>query len=238
MQSLESVMASLKDAGKPTYLKTYIRHGIPAERTFGVSNADLKVLAKSLNGQQDLALELYQTGNMDAMYLAGIIADGAKMTHEQLEAWAHGTYGLEMIAGYTVPWVTIEHPGGWNLAVDWVSSEDPCVARAGWGSLSGIITVTPDEKLDQDQIEGLMNKVVAEIHSADNAVRSPMNSFIINVGTYVLPLSSKAIEAANRIGVVLVDMGDTNCKIKDAREAIAKAITSGKSGIKRKTIRC
>lgn len=44
---------------------------------FGVSVADMKVIAKRIKGEQDLACELYQTGNSDAMYLAGMVADGS-----------------------------------------------------------------------------------------------------------------------------------------------------------------
>lgn len=39
--------------------------------------ADLKAIAKTINGQQTLACELYETGNLDAMYLAGLVADGS-----------------------------------------------------------------------------------------------------------------------------------------------------------------
>ena len=34
--------------------------------------ADLKTIAKTIKGQQALACEFYETGNLDAMYLAGI----------------------------------------------------------------------------------------------------------------------------------------------------------------------
>ena len=55
---------------------------------FGVSVADLKVIAKKLKGQQALACELFATGNVDAMYLAGMIADGSRMNRKQLNEWA------------------------------------------------------------------------------------------------------------------------------------------------------
>jgi 3-methyladenine DNA glycosylase AlkD len=55
----------------------YARHGRATERMFGVSMADLKVIAKTIKGQQALACELYETGNLEAMYLAGMLADGS-----------------------------------------------------------------------------------------------------------------------------------------------------------------
>ncbi len=56
----------------------------------GVSVADLKVIAKTIKGQQALACELYATGNMDAMYLAGMIADGSQMTRKTIERLGRG----------------------------------------------------------------------------------------------------------------------------------------------------
>ena len=76
---------------------------------FGVKIGDLKPMQKKLKGQQQLAMELYATKNSDAMYLAGLIANGSNMTRKQLDQWAKEA-SWHMIAGYSVPWVTAEHP--------------------------------------------------------------------------------------------------------------------------------
>ena len=73
-------MAALKSKGKEQTRKIYSRHGMDPKRVLGVSTADLKLIAKTIKGQQDLACELYATGIMDAMYLAGMVADGAELT--------------------------------------------------------------------------------------------------------------------------------------------------------------
>ena len=238
MSTLESVMTELKSKGKESFLKTYIRHGIPAERTFGVSNADLKVIAKTIKSRQDLALELYATGNMDAMYLAGIIVDGANVTKEQLETWAKTTHGMPLIAEHTVPWAVVDHPDAWILATKWIGENDESVESVGWSTLSGLVTITPDEKLPLDEIEKLLNHIVTNIDSAKNRVKAKMNGFVIAVGSYVSPLNQKAKDTAAKLGAVKVDVGDTDCKIPLALEYIAKVEKAGKAGQKRKTIRC
>src|ERR1035441_5185189 len=107
MPTVASIMAALKSKGKEQTRKIYARHGMDPERVLGVSTADLKTIAKTIRGQQALACELYATGIMEAMYLAGMVADGAKLTREQLNQWAESAAGLQMIAEYTVPWVTV-----------------------------------------------------------------------------------------------------------------------------------
>ena len=141
------------------------------DNMFGVSVADLKVTAKTIKGQQALASELYETGNMDAMYLAGMVADGSQMTKQQLKAWAEGAANLQMIAEYTVPWVTVENPQGRDLAMPWIKSKQEHVACAGWCTYSGLLATKGDEELDLAEIEGQLGTVVKGIHSAQNRVR-------------------------------------------------------------------
>ena len=238
MPTLTGIMAELESKGKENTRKIYARHGNAIAKTFGVSNADLKTIAKTIRQQQALAYQLYATGNMDAMYLAGIVADGAQMTREQLQAWAEAAKNLPMISEHTVPWVTVENAAGRALALEWMQSGEEHVTSAGWASYSGLAAVTADAELDLEEIEGLLGRVVREIGGAPNRVKSRMNGFVIAVGTYVKPLSAKAKAAAHEIGVVAVDVGDTDCKVPLAVTYIEKAETAGKVGQKKKTIRC
>jgi 3-methyladenine DNA glycosylase AlkD len=238
MPTLKSVMDTLKSKGSEKTRATYVRHGIPAGRLFGVSVADLKLIAKTIKGDQALALELYATGNMDAMYLAGMVAKGGAMTKAQLQSWAEGADSMPMIADYTVPWVTIENEAAIPLATTWMTSKNENTAAAGWHTYSGLLAITPDTLLDLKEIESLMTRVVKEVHTAKNRERAAMNGFVIAVATYVAPLLPKAKAAAAKMGDVSIDVGDTACKVRIASESIAKIEASGKVGIKKKTIRC
>jgi 3-methyladenine DNA glycosylase AlkD len=238
MPTVASIMAELKKKGTEKTRKIYARHGMATDNMFGVSVADLKVIAKTIKGQQALACELYETGNLDAMYLAGMVADGSQMTPKQLNRWAEGAANLQMIAEYTVPWVTVENPQGHDLAMQWIKSKKEHVASSGWCSYSGLLATKADEALDLAEIEGLLGTVVKGIKSAQNRVRYTMNGFVIAVGAYVKPLSKQAKAAARQIGVVSVDVGDTACNVPLATAYIEKIEAAGRLGKKRKTIRC
>jgi 3-methyladenine DNA glycosylase AlkD len=238
MPTVKSIMAELKSKGSEKNRVTYARHGMDPTRLYGVSVADLKVIAKAIKNQQALAMELYASGIMDAMYLAGMVADGAKMSVADLERWAKEAEGLRMISEYTVPWVAVDHPEGAKLAAKWMDSNSEAVASSGWSTYSGLVTTTADNALDLKEIERLLTRVEKEVHTAQNRVRMTMNSFVIAVGSYVTPLADKAKAAARRIGNVSVDVGDTACKVPLAIDYIAKAEAAGKAGKKKKTIRC
>lgn len=238
MASVKSIVAELKSKGKETTRRIYARHGVPEDRMFGVSVADLKVIAKGIKGQQQLALDLFETGSLDAMYLAGMVANGRQMTKAQLQAWAKGAGSLQMVVEYSVPWVAVESPYARELAMKWINSKDEYIASCGWSTYAGIVATTADDALDLAEIKGLLNTIVKDIDGAQNRVRSNMNAFVIAAGVYVRPLSAQAKAAAKQIGEVSVDMGNTACQVPLATAYIEKCETAGKVGKKRKTIRC
>ena len=237
MNTVAKVMAELKKRGNPERIKTFANHGAPTDKMFGVSVSDMKVIAKKIKGEQDLACELYETGNSDAMYLAGMVADGSAMTKKQLDSWAKNANWL-MISEYTVPRVATESKHARDLAAKWTKSKKEAVAACGWNTYAGHVTVTPDDDLDLQEIRALLKQIEKEIDTAPNRVRYTMNGFVIAVGSYVLPLLKQAKTTAKKLGKMDVDLGGTSCKVPLATEYIEKIENSGRAGKKRKTIKC
>jgi 3-methyladenine DNA glycosylase AlkD len=236
MPTAATILADLKAKGKEQNRKIYARHGMAADRVYGVSVADMKVIAKAIKRelgkkQQALAMELYATGVMDAMYLAGIVADGAVMSRAELNAWAEGAADMQMIGEYTVPWVAVENAAARELALAWIASKKEHIAATGWCTYSGIVATQPDAALDLAEIQGLLDKAVSGISTAPNV-------FVISVGSYVKPMLKQARAAARQIGAVTVDVGDTACKVPMATAYIDKVEAAGRIGRKRKTMRC
>jgi hypothetical protein len=137
-----------------------------------------------------------------------------------------------------VPWVAGESECGYELAREWIDSKTDTIAAAGWATLSSMVSVRADDELDLKGLEKLMDRVAKSIHQAPNRVKYTMNNFVIAVGSYVAPLSEKAVAVAKKIGKVDVDMGDTACKVPVATEYIAKVAKMGRVGRKRMTARC
>lgn len=234
--TLDEVMKALAAKGSATTKRTLVRHGAP-EPLFGVRIGDLKPLHKQLKGRQDLALELFATQNSDAMYLAGMIADGAKMSRRELNAWAAGA-SWHMIAGCTVAWVAAEHPEGFEIAREWIDSKRELTATAGWSTLGAIVSTRPDEALPIKELGALLDRCAKTISTAPNRARYAMNSFVICCGTYVAPLAEKAMATARQVGRVEVDMGDTACEVPEAESYIIKSRRGAPVAPKRKTVRC
>jgi len=236
MKKLSEVMSALKKLGSAQTRKIYARHGAPEEQ-FGVKVGDLKKIAKQIKGDQELAYELFDTGNSDAMYLACLVADGSQMTKGRLQDWAKAATWY-MLSECAVPSVAVESPHGRDLAMQWIGSKQERIAACGWSTYAGIVAITPDEDLFLAEVRELVDRVVKEIDEAPNRVRYAMNGFVIAVGGYVKPLLNHAKKAAAQVGIVSVDMGETECKTPLASAYIQKIESTGRIGKKRKTMKC
>ena len=184
-----------------------------------------------------LAKDLFSTGNADAMYLAGLIADDAKMTKADLQSWVEMALSNN-INEYTVPWVAAEGKHGFEMALQWIDSKDAHIEAAGWSTLANIVSLKPDSELDMAVLRKLLQRTIKNIHSSPNRVIYTMNNFVICVGAYVKELSEEAIAAANEIGTVIVDTSGTACKVPAAVDYIRKAQARGSLTKKKKTVKC
>ncbi|MES2047046.1 MAG: DNA alkylation repair protein [Pseudomonadota bacterium] len=215
--------------------KTWMAHGAQ-EPCLGVKIEDMKKIKKRVKLDYQLALDLYDTGIADAMYLAGLIADDAKMSKADLQKWVEAA-SCGWVAEYTVPWVASASPHGREMALKWMASKDASIAAAGWQTYSSLVAITADEQLDLAEIESLLQRVAASIGQQPNRVKYVMNNFVIAVACHVLPLHQFAVDTANAIGKVAVDLVGA-CKIPFAPDYIKKFQARSEIGKKRKSPKC
>ena len=122
--------------------------------------------------------------------------------------------------------------------MEWIESKKETVAACGWSTLSGLVAITDDSQLDLTELKQLLQRVQKTIHQQPNRVRYVMNGFVIAVGSYVKELTDAALQTGAQIGIVSVDMGDTECKVPYAPDYIAKVEKMGRVGKKKKQARC
>ena len=234
--TFDEVMQELEAKGDAQTKKTLMRHGAK-EPFFGVKVQELKKILKKTKKNHELSLALYATGNSDAMYLAGLMADENQISKAELQQWVKQAYWY-YISEYTVPWVAAETPYGLELGLQWIESKDENIAAAGWSTIAYYASVREDKDLDHKLYIQLLDRIGDSIHEAQNRVRYVMNGFVIAIGSYMPELTNKAKEVASKIGKVSVDVGGTACKVPLASTYIEKVIEKGRVGKKRKTARC
>jgi len=233
--SAKSILEELRPLGSASYKRILLNHDAK-EPCYGVKIEALKKIQKRVGTNYRLALELYDTGVYDAMYLAGLVTDDAQMSKKDLRRWVDGASAP--LACSTVAWVAAGSPHGWEIALEWIDSGKELVASAGWATLGSLVSVQEDELLDGAELKRLLLRVQKEIHAAPNEVRSKMNGFVIAAGSHVAALTEQAIRIGEKIGPVTVDMGNTACQVPFAPDSIRKVKERGAVGKKRKTAKC
>lgn len=232
----ETVMQELEALGKERTKKMYISNGAH-EPVFGVATGAMKPIAKKIKINQYLADELYDTGNYDAMYFAGIIADPKAMTESDFDRWMDSAY-FYMLSDYVVAVTLAEADIAQEVADKWIASGDELRMSAGWSCYCWLLGNRKDHEFFESKMSNMLDVVKNTIHDSPKRTKSSMNNFLYTVGTSYLPLHEKAVETAKEVGIVEIKRDNKKSSFLNAYESIQKEIDKGKIGFKRKYVRC
>ncbi|WP_026561854.1 DNA alkylation repair protein [Metabacillus halosaccharovorans] len=232
----ELVMQELEALGKERTKNTYRRNGAH-EPVFGVATGAMKPIAKKIGKNQPLAEQLYATGNYDAMYFAGIIADPTIMTEADFDRWIDAAY-FYMLSDYVVAVTLSETDIAQTVADKWIESGEELRMSAGWSCYCWLLGNRSDAEFNADKIAGMLDQVEKTIHDSPERTKSAMNNFIYTVAVSYLPLHEKAVQTAKTVGPVEIKRDKKKSNILLASENIKKEIDRGKLGFKRKYVRC
>ena len=214
----DQVLAELERLGTEQNRTIYRRHGVRGAQ-FGVSHAQLGALTKQA-GKVDhaLARELWASGNYDARLLATKLADPREADAALLDAWAADLdcYPLSDALAQ----VAAASPAALERARAWIAADDEWIARTGWLVLANL--ALRDASQPDALFEEHLEIIEGDISSARNYVKDAMNSALIAIGSRTPTLRARAVEAARRIGTVVVDHGPTGCKTPAAEPYLEK----------------
>jgi 3-methyladenine DNA glycosylase AlkD len=113
-------------------------------------------------------------------------------------------------------------PFAFELAKDWMKSEDPVRRRCGYGLIYELCKRNP-KGMDDSFLIRTIEHIEATIHREEMWVREAMNTALMGIGKRSGTLNRRAIEAAQKIGPVDIDYGDDNsCQSLD----VLKHLTS------------
>ncbi|WP_342512422.1 DNA alkylation repair protein [Sporosarcina sp. FSL K6-1522] len=234
--NVNEVMLELEALGKERMKKMYMSNGAH-EPVFGVATGAMKPIVKKIKINQPLAEELYATGNYDAMYFAGIIADPKAMTEADYDRWMDAAY-FYMLSDYVVAVTLSESDIAQQVADKWIASGEELRMSAGWSCYCWLLGNRKDVEFSESKISDMLGLVQNTIHDAPERTKSAMNNFLSTVGVSYVPLHEKAIETAQAVGIVEVKRDKKKSSMLNAYESIQKEVERGKIGFKRKHVRC
>jgi 3-methyladenine DNA glycosylase AlkD len=188
----QSVMKQLAAWEHPKMRAVNAKHGA-GENQFGVNLGKLRGLAAKIKRDHTLALELWHSGNIDAMNLATLIMDPKQLTQPDVERLAK-----DLSYFTTTDWfvknVVRALPFKSELCRKWAASTKEYIARAGWTLMAG--------QLEENDPDELLDTIEKRMKSAPFRTQEPMNYCLVRIAVDYPKLRKRAIAIANKLEVL------------------------------------
>ena len=193
---LDLALALLQRDARPGELAGMARFGINPEGRLGLSVPAMRRIAKTLGHDHVLALQLWDTGIPDARIVAGMVAEPAKLTSRQMDAWAKGFSSWD-VCDQVCASAFAASPLAWRKVQAWARRRDEFVRRAAFSLLAAL--VVHDKRADDAQFVVALALIEAASDDERNFVKKAVNWALRNIGKRNPTLHDAAIEAAHRI---------------------------------------
>lgn len=193
--TLQETLQKLKSLGNPATLKHNAKYGA-GENQFGVKHGDIRALAKKIGANHELALSLWDTGNADAQLLAALLLDPSALSAKDLDRIVRSIH-FSHVADWLISYVVKQHADKEALRLKWMADADRWAARAGWSLTAGRVVRSP-EGLD---LKSLLDRIEAEMATADPAVQWTMNSTLAEIGIHFPEHRARAIAIGEALGI-------------------------------------
>lgn len=191
--TLEAVRAELAALEDPRMRAVNEAHG----DDHGVNLTQLRALAKRLKTQQDLAVELWATGDTAARLLALLVCRPKAFSAAELDRMLRESTAPKVHA-WLVGYVVKKSPHAEELRITWLTDEDPLVAAAGWSLTTDRVAKRPDG-LD---LPHLLDRIEAEMAAAPDRLQWAMNETLATIGIHHPDLRGRAVAIGERLRVL------------------------------------
>lgn len=187
------VMAELADLDNPKTRRVNEKHG----DDHGVNLSALRAIAKRLKTQQELACQLWETGDTAARLLALLICHPKAFGRDELDAVLREARAPK-VQDWLVNYVVKKSPHSEELRVAWTADPDPVVAGAGWALTTERVAKKP-QGLD---LAGLLDVIEAEMRDAPDRLQWAMNHCLARIGIEHAEYRARAIGIGERLEVL------------------------------------
>lgn len=198
MNRLDHALALLHDNARhrPEDLAGMAKFGMDIERRLGVPVPVLRKLGRTLGRDHDLALALWDTGIPDAQILAGLVADPARLSSRQMDAWARSMRSWDVCDGACLN-AFVHSPLAWEKVAAWTARKEEFVRRAGFALLATL--AVHDRQSDDARFLDALEHVEVAADDDRNFVMKAVNWALRGIGKRSAALNVAAIERALRL---------------------------------------
>ncbi len=191
----KQILKELKALGDEKRRAHNTKYGA-GDNQFGVKMGDIRKIAKKIKTDHKLALALWETENVDARFLATLIIDPKELSADELDQLVRSVTFVQ-VADWLYSYVVKVHADKETLRQQWMTTDDPMAARAGWNATAGRVAKSPDG-LD---IPALLDRIESEMGSAASETQWTMNTCLAEIGINHPKHRKRALAIGESLGV-------------------------------------
>src|SRR5436305_4587902 len=193
--TVNEILAQLESLGDAARRKHNTKSGAP-DNQFGVKLGDIRAMAKKIRIDHELALKLWDTGNVEAQLLATLIIRPRSLSADELDTLTRSVT-CSQVADWLNSYVVAEHPDKESLREGWMKAKDRWAARAGWHLTSSRVNKGGDG-LD---LPALLDRIEKEMPKAMPEVQWTMNNTLAAIGIRHPEHRKRAVAMGEKIGL-------------------------------------
>ncbi len=192
---LEEALTELEALGNEKMRAQNTNHGA-GDNQFGVRRGDVRKLAKRIKVNHELGMSLWQTGNIDARFLAILLIKPKSLTAAELDQLVRSEPFVE-VADWLTTYVVKKHADKESLRQQWMTTDDPMAARAGWNLTAERIVKSPDG-ID---LPALLERIETEMADAAPEIQWTMNCALAEIGIHFPKHRKRALAIGEALGI-------------------------------------
>jgi 3-methyladenine DNA glycosylase AlkD len=194
--TVKEVLARLKSLGDDAQ-RAYNAKAGERDNQFGVKLGDIRALARKIKTDHELALKLWDTGNVEAQHLATLIIKPTSLSAGELDKLTRSTT-CARVAEWLNSYVVAQHPEKEPLREKWMKAKNRWAARAGWHLTASRVNKGGADGLD---LPALLDRIEKEMPKAKPEVQWTMNNTLGAIGIHHPKLRKRAIAIGEKIGL-------------------------------------
>lgn len=193
--TLKETLTKLESLGSEK-MRLFNKKNGADDNQFGLKMGDIRTVAKPIKTDHKLALELWETGNIDARLLATLIIVPKQLSLTEMDTMVR-SINFNQLADWFNAYVVKEYPNKESLRIKWMESKHPMAARAGWSLTAGRVSRDP-EGLD---LPALLDRIKSDMPKAAPEVQWTMNTTLAQIGIHFPEHRKRAIGIGEKLGI-------------------------------------
>ena len=193
---VKSTLLTLEEMSTDRDRENLTRFGITANKAFGVSMANIKMLAKQLGRNHELAAALWETGWYEARLLTSFVDEPERVTPAQMDRWCRDfdNWGIcDTLCFHLFD----KTPHAWAKVAQWNTNRAEFIKRASFALIASLALHDKTEG-DKPFVESLL---IIERGATDdrNFVKKGVSWALRAVGKRNPALNTAAVNVAKRL---------------------------------------